>query len=278
MAAVRDGDTHTVLRFLDEGGDIDAVDAHGMTLLLGSVRCSKVELCRVLLERGADPNETLHPDYNEKKIDLLWVAAYVADGGVLKPPQGGGAAWSASPSGKLFQILLESGAWLIMPTYFNPRGGTGNRIRGTLLARLLFCFGRRVQDDYSVFLEIVTTLLRAGALSRNTEVYYDELDRWFSASWCLEQALENTPALAQDEHFMMTKDLIVDIQEGVSFKRAMRRPHRSVLRLRSLVCRGRATLARMPRGRQDYAIEFLVNPDVPNEVCWNILSFWRAST
>ena len=76
----------------------------------------------------------------------------------------------------------------------------------------------------------------------------------------------------------MTKDLIVDIQEGRSFKRAMRRPHRAVLRLRSLVCRGRATLARMPRGRQDYAIEFLVNPDVPNEVCWNILSFRRAST
>ena len=284
MAAVRDGDTQMVEHFLDEGGRVNAVDARGMTLLLGSVRCSKVELCRVLLERGADPNETLHPDYNEKKTDLLWVATYVADGGVLKPPQGGGAAWSASPSGKLFQILLESGAWLIMPTYFNPRGGTGNRIRGTLLARLLFCFGRRVQDDYSVFLEIVTTLLRAGA---RLESIVEDLASGdahslasgdaHSASWCLEQALENTPALAQDEHFMMTKNLIVDIQEGVSLKSAMRRPHRAVLRLRSLVCRGRATLARMPRGRQDYAIEFLVKPDVPKEIVWNILSFWRAS-
>ena len=286
MAAVRDGDTHTVLRFLDEGGDIDAVDAHGMTLLLGSVRCSKVELCRVLLERGADPNETLRP-HNEKKTDLLWVAAYVADGGVLKPPQGGGAAWSASPSGKLFELLWESAASLIVPTCFNPRGGTDHTMEGSLLARLLFCFGRRVQDDNSVLLEIVTTVLRADAGDARADqrpesrhesiVYYRDWDRWFSASWCLEQALENTPALAQDEHFMMTKDLIVDIQEEGSLKRALRRPHRAVLRLRSLVCRGRATLARMPRGRQDYAIEFLVNPNVPNEVVWNILSFWRAS-
>ena len=275
MAAVRDGDTQMVEHFLDEGGDVNAVDARGMTLLLGSVRCSKVELCRVLLERGADPNETLHPD-NEKKTDLLWVAAYVADGGVLKPPQGGGAAWSASPSGKLFELLWESAASLIVPTCFNPRGGTDHTMEGSLLARLLFCFGRRVQDDYSVFLEIVTTLLRAGA-RLDSIVYHHDWDRWFSASWCLEQALENTPALAQDEHFMMTKDLIVDIQEEGSLKRALRRPHRAVLRLRSLVCRGRATLARMPRGRQDYAIEFLVNPNVPNEVVWNILSFWRAS-
>ena len=284
MAAVRDGDTQMVEHFLDEGGRVNAVDARGMTLLLGSVRCSKVELCRVLLERGADPNETLHPDYNEKKTDLLWVAAYVADGGVLKPPQGGGAAWSASPSGKLFQILLESGAWLIMPTYFNPRGGTGNRIRGTLLARLLFCFGRRVQDDYSVFLEIVTTLLRAGA---RLESIVEDLATGFdySASWCLNWALADRPGLAQDEYFIKTRELILGIQEDGSFKRFMRRPHREILRLRSLFSRGRATppcaiRCRRMRcygaARQDYAMEFLVKlPD--NGVLWNILSFWRAS-
>ena len=290
MAAVRDGDTHTVLRFLDEGGDIDAVDAHGMTLLLGSVRCSKVELCRVLLERGADPNETLRP-HNEKKTDLLWVAAYVADGGVLKPPQGGGAAWSASPSGKLFELLWESAASLIVPTCFNPRGGTDHTMEGSLLARLLFCFGRRVQDDNSVLLEIVTTVLRADAGDARADqrpesrhesiVYYRDWDRWFSASWCLEQALENTPALAQDEHFMMTKDLIVDIQEEGSLKRALRRPHRAVLRLRWLVCRGRAKPRRaftfFSSGR---AIEFLckeLDSDGYDGIVWNILSFWRAS-
>ena len=65
----------------------------------------------------------------------------------------------------------------------------------------------------------------------------------------------------------------------------MRRPHRSILRLRWLVSRDRATLARAPRGRlrcygaarEDYAIEFLVKCGEKG-IVWNILSFWRAST
>ena len=94
------------------------------------------------------------------------------------------------------------------------------------------------------------------------------------------------PELAQDEYFIKARELIAGTQEDGSFKSFMRRPHRSILRLRWLVSRDRATLARAPRGRlrcygaarEDYAIEFLVNPDVPNDIIWNILSFWRAST
>ena len=138
-------------------------------------------------------------------------------------------------------------------------------------------FGGRVQDAHSVSLEIVTTLLRAGA--RLESVVEDELSGvTYSASWCLDQRLAERPELARDEDFIKTKELIVGIQEDGSFKSFMRRPHRAVLRLRSLVCRGRATLARMPRGRLHSYVEFLVNPDVPNEIVWNILSFWRAST
>ena len=92
--------------------------------------------------------------------------------------------------------------------------------------------------------------------------------------------------MAQDKYFIKARELIVGIQEDGSFKSFMRRPHREVLRLRSLVSRGRAKFARAPRGRlrcygaarEDYAIEFLVNPDIPKEIVWNILSFWRAST
>ena len=99
--AARNGDIQTVEQFLDTGGDVNAVDARGITLLYGSVVYSQVDMCRMLVARGADPN---------KKINLLRSAAYVANGGVLAPPQGGGAAWSASASGKIYQILIESGA------------------------------------------------------------------------------------------------------------------------------------------------------------------------
>ena len=48
------------------------------------------------------------------------------------------------------------------------------------------------------------------------------------------------PELAQEEYFIKARDFIVGIQEDGSFKRFVRRPHRAVLRLRSLVSRGRA--------------------------------------
>ena len=288
--AVRLGDTHTVLRFLDEGGDVNAVNGargpDGMTLLLASVRCSKVELCRVLLARGADPNTTLLDLNNapHKVTNLLWVAAYIADGGVvqlagvIRPPQGGGAAWSASPSGKIYQILVESGADVnvLMRSPYASYRFSHQGFKGSLLAILLIYFGRRLSDDRSVVLEIVTTLLRAGA--RLDSIVEDQASgEIYSASWCLDQALADRE-LEYDEHFIKTGELIVGVQEDGSFKRFMRRPHREVLRLRSLVSRGHATPKKWsPRGHDWHAIQFLVNPDVPNEVCWNILSFWRAS-
>ena len=135
---------------------------------------------------------------------------------------------------------------------------------------------------------MITTLLRAGA--RLDSIFYKRIWReTFSALYVLEEArvdVQHYPWIAQDDYFIRTKELIVGIQEDGSFKRFVRRPHRAVLRLRSLVCRGHATLARAPRGRLrcygaarvDYAIEFLVNQDAPNEIVRNILSFWRAST
>ena len=56
--AARDGEIQTVVRFLDEGGDVNAFDARGRTLLVKSVVHSQVELCRVLIARGADPNRS----------------------------------------------------------------------------------------------------------------------------------------------------------------------------------------------------------------------------
>ena len=158
---------------------------------------------------------------------------------------------------------------------------------GTLLAILLIYFGERPEDDHSLFLEIMTALLRAGARMHSIiEIAFREnagparaSGEMHSVSWCLGQAVELDSELDEDdEHFIEARELIVGIAVDGSFKRFMRRPHRSILRLRSLVSRGHATLKKWsPRGHDWHAIKFLVNPDVPNEIVWNILSFWRAS-
>ena len=278
MAAVRNGDTHTVLRFLDEGGDVNAYHYLGWTLLTHSAWHSNVELCRELLARGADPNIRQRDD---TMASPLCEAILGAEGGVSKPFPRLVAAWSATPSGQIFQMLVESGADLSACTYI---GWGGNFIsyahegRGSLLARMLIYFGQRDEDDHPLFLEIVTALLRAGA--RLESIIEDQASgETHSALWCLYQAIAVGPDLTQDEYFTKARELILGVYEDGSFKRFVRRPHRAVLRLRSLFSRDRAALKKWsPRGHDWHAIEFLVNPNVPNEVVWNILSFWRAST
>ena len=71
---------------------------------------------------------------------------------------------------------------------------------------------------------------------------------------------------------------------GGSWTSYCRRPHKEVLRLRSLFARGRATLARAPRrtlrcygaARHGHAVEFLVKLG-DNGVVWKILEFWQAT-
>ena len=280
MAAVRNGDKHTVLRFLDEGGDVNAYHYLGWTLLTHSAWHSNVELCRELLARGADPNIRQRDD---TMASPLCEAILGAEGGVSKPFPRLVAAWSATPSGQIFQMLVESGADLNACTYI---GWGGNFIsyahegRGSLLARMLIYFGQRDEDDHPLFLEIVTALLRAGA--RLELIIEDQASgETHSALWCLYQAIAVGPDLTQDEYFTKARELILGVYEDGSFKRFVRRPHRAVLRLRWLVCRGRAKPRRaftfFSSGR---AIEFLckeLDSDGYDGIVWNILSFWRAS-
>ena len=72
-----------------------------------------------------------------------------------------------------------------------------------------------------------------------------------------------------------------------SWKAHCKLAHKEVLRLRSLVARGRAKLPRTRRRssrgrdvaadvRQERALNFLVRQG-DNGIVWNILSFWRAT-
>ena len=88
----------------------------------------------------------------------------------------------------------------------------------------------------------------------------------------LRAAEAQTPALRDNDIFVQTKAMIHAVRAAGSWKLYCRRDHKEILRLRSLITRGRARerLAATP------AIKFILRR-ADNGVLWNILSFWRAT-
>ena len=108
----------------------------------------------------------------------------------------------------------------------------------------------------------------------------------FSADDCL-SAVERLPGfldshLAQNEAFVETKALIAGVRAcGSSWTSYCRLPHKELLRLRSLILRGRARPRREPTTARRVAahrsITFLLCKLGDNGVVWKILEFWQAT-
>ncbi len=136
-------------------------------------------------------------------------------------------------------------------------------------------------------IDVVTVLLRAGAsLDFKHRIGEDQpVPRSFEAHLDgLEDGLEDGLDDDQLEHVGAIRTLVASVRAAGSWKAHCRLAHKEVLRLRSLVARGRVKLPsrtrrRSPRGRdarQKRALEFVVRQG-DNGIVWNILSFWRET-
>ena len=137
--------------------------------------------------------------------------------------------------------------------------------------------------DEDIVSAVIKLLLRHGAPLDDYPNYSGDRPR-FSADASMREGETKFPGLAQNEAFVEAKALISGVRAcGGSWKSYCRLPHKEVLRLRSLVSRGRAlpvrTQRRRPRGRdgrQDCAVTFLCKLG-DNGVVWKILEFWQAT-
>jgi hypothetical protein len=119
---------------------------------------------------------------------------------------------------------------------------------------------------------VVKTLLRAGA----------SLD---SATRSFEERLNHILEVPQGAgHIVAIRNLVASVRAAGSWKAHCKLAHKEVLRLRSLVARGRVKLPsrtrrRSPRGRDarlERALEFILRQG-DNGIVWNILSYWREA-
>ena len=86
----------------------------------------------------------------------------------------------------------------------------------------------------------------------------------------LEFAETVRPDVLRDDAFIAVRDLVASVRAAGSWKAHCKLAHKQVLRLRSLVARGRMR-ERLATTR---AIRFIVRQG-DNGIVWNILSYWR---
>ena len=83
--------------------------------------------------------------------------------------------------------------------------------------------------------------------------------------------------MVQNEHWLTCCILVADIRAAGGTWTAYRKESRKdVLRLRSLMLRGRARARRRATAAADPVVALVLR--LPNELCWHVLNFWRATS
>ena len=244
--AAKDGNLTAVREWLESGGDVNDTDGDGGTLLLrvfGSSATSDAhrDVARLLLSHGADINKSERDSYTP----LHCCAIY--------PEQSG--------RGPLIQLLLDAGANV------NARNCDGE----TPLAIALFLsVWRNYNDAARASLDMITRLLRAGAA----------LDAIAGNNSSAEDLLRNEERIFIGQNFRLPPDLcalkalILDVRAAGSWKSYVRAPPKELLRLRSLIARGRAR-KKSRRVNTPREIALLFAPTFPNELFWKVTTYWN---
>jgi len=258
VRAVNEGDMTTVVAWLDAGGDVNdtACDVsqfpEGDTLLMcipqsRGVSSQHVELAKILLQRGADVNRV--PDESEDKYSALHCCLDCLSDTTLE-----------SKRAAILEIL---GIYLAAGANLNLK----NWREETPLYMALKYKNWYTNERRRTAFDSVKLLLRAGA----------PLDgvRGHSTAEAVLNGNLVVDELADDEHLNACRALLADVRAAGSWKAYARAPPKALLRLRSLVARGRARSVKRLRARTPREIELLLAPAFPNELCWRVLEYWN---
>jgi len=261
--AARDGDRDTVIAYLnapaEAGGtrDVNEQSATGGTILMAAVcqidSAARLAFVWELVGRGADLCSIIDHDYR----DMSWLGMWVSSVDVFELAVAGAAKGESCPElfrDFVFQWIKRERGNLMGDSvryYVPPRGKTP-----------------RLSSVYEIFVrgrssrpvaEVVFALVHAGACVHDPD--------------SLSSVESRNSALAQDEHWLACKRLILGVYavDG-ELRDYYRIPRLPVLRLRSLMLRGRAK-PRRTRAADPIVVRTF---KLPNELVWKVLAFWRV--
>ena len=248
--AAEEGDVAAVRDWLASGGNVNDADDGDETLLttisIAVLSDAHLDLARLLLERGADVNQI--PNVNS--FSPLHLCALFS---------------GSSRRVLLLKLFLENGADV------NLAIDTHTPLE--LLLQHCTWF-----DDQAarLGLDSARCLLRAGATlgpidesGRDCAQRSMDTNKWRHAASMSAQELSS--------HFYACKTLISDYRAaGSTWKGYVRAPPKELLRLRSLLARGRAR-ERKARTRRatPREVALLFAPTFPNELFWKVATYWN---
>ena len=244
--AREEGEAQMALDWLDTDGYNNDDGAHLLADICHDfeITAEDVDLARLLLSRGVDANYCEEGDG--------WTLLHAA------------VSFSRNEYGrKITTALIAAGADV------NARANAGLDYvtpLGTLLdsnacstSRLPHC------------LETATLLMRAGA---SLDACWDD----DSAEDFVEASLpvpRSRNGVGSDPNFLALKTLFANVRRAGSYKLWTRENVKALLRLRSLVARGRARDIKRLRKKTPREIALLFAPAFPNELFWKVMTYWN---
>ena len=246
--AAKDGNLTAVREWLESGGDPNDRTSGGTTALIEAlagpdeISEDHVDVVRLLIARGTDVNCGESNGF----APLHCCTVY---------PE-------YSSYGPIIGLLLEAGA--------NVHATTSDGETPLLMA--LECSIWTRPDESRACLDMVTRLLRAGAA-----LDFVQINDVTAEELLLKEEERLRPLEVElTSHFYACKALISDVRAaGSNWKSYVRAPPKELLRLRSLVARGRAREKVRTRSKTPREIALLFAPSFPNELFWKTMKYWN---
>ena len=248
--AAQDADEADVARvkaWLDSGGDINAGDSAGFTLLhccaIGSregseVTDAHVALARELISLGAEVN-TCDSSCRDTPLHSVVENAWR------------GRAWP-----DMVKLLLDAKANLDVRNCYDE-----TPLKHAIAIDHTYAPSDPPLDlQTSKSLRALRLLLRAGA-----SLDCEPDDEWPTA----EDIIRGHYSNQDDERVIAMEALVAGVRQHGTYKRYIRAPHRDVLAVRGLAQRGKLST-------NDPVLNFLARLG-DNGVVWHVLEYWRAT-
>ena len=271
--AASGGDLAAVQQFVESNPERinESFEGEGVNLLTVAIgRHTSIEMVRYLISRGADVER------RNSNITPLYCACFLPDAEAMALLLQAGANVNRRDLGIIYRRDLLF--YLLDDSKFVDYDNGGPRSAET------------VAETTDRIFECLKLLLRAGLALDVLQDAGQSVERVTPLEQIIDERIQSladrvpTSALADAGHLGRSLDLVRAVRASIytsasprlsTWRQYVLAPSVAVLRFRSLFFRGRARVRGVVSGPTPRPIAWLLTPQTPREIVWNVLAFWN---